>query len=152
MRLSWLPWIALCAVAACAQGLGSAGDDAGDASSSEAAVPDASIMDAPIIDAGFADAAPPDGPDATPGCHPHDCALAACDGESCGTGCECAGGVAKEVDCADGADDDADGLKDCADPDCDAVACSDGDVCTSTDVCSGTRCVGAPVICDHPAS
>jgi len=76
------------------------------------------------------------------------------------------------LNCNDGADNDADGLIDCADPDCacndanpctDDVCdpdshlcsypdhsdpCDDGDACTQVDTCQAGACVGAsPVVC-----
>jgi hypothetical protein len=56
---------------------------------------------------------------------------------ACGAGCLCAaGGVATEVACQDGIDNDQDGLIDCQDPDCPGcmgglVCCDDGD-CRTT--------------------
>ena len=56
---------------------------------------------------------------------------------------------ATETSCADGDDDDCDGLTDCADPDCVGVACDDGSACTEADVCTDTRrCAGQPIVCD----
>jgi hypothetical protein len=45
--------------------------------------------------------------------------------------------------CSDGVDNDGDGLADCADPDCEAQACDDGDRCTAGDVCAAGSCAGA---------
>lgn len=80
------------------------------------------------------------------------CIDARCVGVSCGAGLECVAGdcvagctptAATESSCTDGRDDDCDGLVDCADPDCEGVACaSDGKACT-TDVCSAG-------VCAHP--
>ena len=54
-----------------------------------------------------------------------------------------------ETACADGEDDDCDGLLDCADPDCVGQACDDGSVCTESDVCTeGRVCGGTAVDCD----
>jgi hypothetical protein len=76
---------------------------------------------------------------------PVDCALAACDGLSCGangrvcrsSACTCPGGQMKETTCNDGADNDCDGLKDCADPDCLRAQCGG----STNQRCCGTTCV-----------
>lgn len=53
-----------------------------------------------------------------------------------------------ELDCSDGRDDDCDGQIDCADEDCAAVACDDGDDCTYNDACLDTGiCRGVEVTC-----
>jgi hypothetical protein len=76
---------------------------------------------------------------------PVDCANAACNGASCdATGrvcsssmCTCPGGLVNETTCADGADNDCDGLKDCADPDCLRAQCG----ASTNQRCCGTTCV-----------
>ncbi|MDQ3265629.1 MAG: MopE-related protein [Myxococcota bacterium] len=73
-----------------------------------------------------------------------DCQELACDGQTCGAqgqrcgtgGCACTGnGGAPEADgehtCNDGADNDCDGLVDCADPDCLRHLCGTSSVCCS---------------------
>jgi len=49
--------------------------------------------------------------------------------------------------CADGLDQDCDGLTDCEDPECDGMACDDGNDCTGYDLCSGGACAGTLVVC-----
>ncbi|MCA9601651.1 MAG: hypothetical protein R3A78_07500 [Polyangiales bacterium] len=69
--------------------------------------------------------------------------LCACDrdaGEACHDG----------EDCRNGLDDDNDGLVDCADPDCDRLACDDGNGCTTNDRCSGGVCGGLQKSCAKP--
>jgi hypothetical protein len=60
---------------------------------------------------------------------------------TCGIGCLCEGGVAREVACADGLDNDEDGLTDCLDADCPCagglVCCADGSCAASLAVCPG---------------
>lgn len=76
---------------------------------------------------------------------PVDCALAACNGVSCGANglvckssmCACPGGQAKESTCGDGVDNDCDGMKDCADPDCARLQCG----ASTNQRCCGTTCV-----------
>lgn len=67
-----------------------------------------------------------------------------------GGGCSNAG--ATEAACADGLDNDGDGQKDCADPDCGAMTCDDGNVCT-TDACTASGvCIHANIVgCPAPA-
>jgi hypothetical protein len=63
------------------------------------------------------------------------------------------GGGTRETNCADGMDDDLDGMRDCADPDCNAQSCNDGDACTVGDVCSAGACMrGTPKQCTMPPS
>lgn len=52
--------------------------------------------------------------------------------------------------CADGEDNDCDGLTDCQDPDCGGQACNDNNNCTEHDKCGldGGRCRGEPIVCD----
>ncbi|HEY3450527.1 MAG TPA: hypothetical protein VGK67_29495 [Myxococcales bacterium] len=70
-----------------------------------------------------------------------------CSAGSCDNAC-----AATETACGDGIDEDCDGLVDCADSDCDAQACNDGDACTSNDSCSGGLCIGPTVkTCPAPA-
>lgn len=58
-----------------------------------------------------------------------------------------------EVDCGNGVDDDNNGLTDCADPDCQDIACDDGDLCTVNDTCQqGTCAPGAPKTCEQSAN
>src|SRR6478609_3154610 len=72
-----------------------------------------------------------------------DCALAVCDGKSCGghglkcieKKCACPGGATSETSCSDGVDNNCDGVVDCADKTCDHVQC--GSVATSR-CCSGS--------------
>jgi hypothetical protein len=75
---------------------------------------------------------------------PVNCAVAACNGVSCGahgqvckgSACACPGGQTKETTCGDKMDNDCDGLTDCADPDCARLQCG-----TSTNQrCCGTTC------------
>ena len=55
----------------------------------------------------------------------------------------------RESNCTNGVDDDCDGLADCADPDCNGVACNDGNLCTHTDRCSlsARACTGTAISC-----
>ncbi|MHB8876172.1 MAG: Ig-like domain-containing protein, partial [Myxococcaceae bacterium] len=66
--------------------------------------------------------------------------------------CICPGGQAAEVSCADGSDNDCDGLVDCADPSCLSQTCSStGRTCSSTSV-SGCTCpsgLTAEVTCSN---
>jgi hypothetical protein len=98
-----------------------------------------------VVDARPADADARDA-DAPPTCPtPVDCAVAACDGLSCGANgrvcrtstCTCPGGQTKETTCGDGSDNDCDGLKDCADPDCARQQCGG----STNQRCCGTTCV-----------
>jgi len=76
---------------------------------------------------------------------PVDCALAPCNGVSCGAHglicksamCACPGAQVKETTCGDGADNDCDGLIDCADPDCARLQCG----ASTNQRCCGTTCV-----------
>jgi hypothetical protein len=76
---------------------------------------------------------------------PANCALAACNGASCGAHglvckssmCACPGGQAKESTCGDSSDNDCDGLIDCADPDCARLQCG----ASTNQRCCGTACV-----------
>jgi hypothetical protein len=52
-----------------------------------------------------------------------------------------------EQTCGNGIDDDGDTLTDCADPDCNARPCSDGNACTATDQCVSGACQGTPTAC-----
>lgn len=68
-----------------------------------------------------------------------------CDGRYC---VACANGLCEappaEVECANGADDDRDGLADCLDPDCNGRFCDDHDACTTGEVClAGTGACGS---------
>lgn len=56
--------------------------------------------------------------------------------------------VAAFEDCTDGVDNDGDGLVDCADDECAAQACDDGQFCTVDDVCTAGACTGAERVCD----
>jgi hypothetical protein len=75
---------------------------------------------------------------------PVDCAVPACNGVSCGAHglvckaamCACPGGQAKETTCGDTLDNDCDGLKDCADPDCARLQCG----ASTNQRCCGTAC------------
>jgi hypothetical protein len=74
----------------------------------------------------------------------------------CPSGQSCvgdAGCVSPEtgIACANGKDDDADGLTDCADPGCASATCEDGNACTTGQTCSAGTCGGgASVICNSP--
>lgn len=53
-----------------------------------------------------------------------------------------------EANCADGADDDDDGLVDCVDPDCEQRHCSSREVCLENEVCSEGTCQhGTTIAC-----
>ena len=54
--------------------------------------------------------------------------------------------VSDEI-CTDGIDNDGDTLVDCADPDCAATPCDDGQFCTVADQCQAGACVGASRNC-----
>lgn len=56
-----------------------------------------------------------------------------------------------ETACRNGADDDCDGMRDCADPDCAGVACDDANACTHTDVCGAATCSGTAISCTTDA-
>jgi hypothetical protein len=73
----------------------------------------------------------------------------ACDGGVCASNGACVP-PNTEVNCADGIDNDGDGLIDCADPDCAGQVCNDGNVCTDNDTCAGTTCAGTPKACTTP--
>ena len=95
-----------CAAQACNPGdagvnCGSSPVDAGlaDAGLADAGLADAGLADSGVLDAGVLDAGPPDGGTRVRACVP------------------------RETACADGADNDGDGLPDCADPDCDGLTC-----------------------------
>jgi hypothetical protein len=71
-----------------------------------------------------------------------------------GTGCDgglCRpdGGCTPSEQCTNGVDDDFDQLSDCADPDCNNVACDDKNACTSGTVCAAGVCGGGS-ICPAP--
>jgi hypothetical protein len=74
-----------------------------------------------------------------------DCAVAACNGVSCGVHgrvcrasmCVCPGGQTNETTCGDGNDNDCDGLIDCADTDCARLQCG----ASTNQRCCGTTCV-----------
>ena len=76
---------------------------------------------------------------------PVDCTLPACNGASCGANglvckgamCACGGGQTKETTCGDGMDNDCDGLRDCADPDCVRLQCG----ASVNQRCCGTTCI-----------
>lgn len=53
--------------------------------------------------------------------------------------------------CADGLDNDCDGLLDCGDPGCAGAGCDDGSGCSTNDTCSAGSCAGAPLDCGPPA-
>jgi hypothetical protein len=84
---------------------------------------------------------------------PVDCAIAACNGAACGANgrvcassmCTCPGGQTKETTCGDGADNDCDGLSDCADPDCLRVQCG----ASTNQRCCGTTCVDTETDPNH---
>ncbi len=78
-------------------------------------------------DAGRADAGGPPPGDAGPTCPAH------------------------ETACTDGRDEDCDGQTDCADSDCNGVACDDGNACTHTDRCAASACAGTAITCTSDA-
>ena len=55
--------------------------------------------------------------------------------------------MATESACTNAADDDCDGLEDCADPDCGGASCDDGEPCTHHDQCSTGACRGTNISC-----
>jgi hypothetical protein len=71
------------------------------------------------------------------------CALAVCDGKSCGEHglkciekkCACPGGATSETSCSDGVDNNCDGLVDCADKKCERAQCGSA---TTSRCCSGS--------------
>lgn len=66
---------------------------------------------------------------------------AVCPGGSCRADAGCGPAEAAAL-CANGLDDDDDGLIDCADPSCNASACDDGMSCTKGTVCTALACGG----------
>lgn len=59
--------------------------------------------------------------------------------------------TATETACGDGADNDCDGAKDCADSDCGGLGCNDLNACTTGETCSGGTCGrGSAVVCNTP--
>jgi hypothetical protein len=76
------------------------------------------------------------------------CGGTVCDAKTgCGLFPTCSPTSTTEVSCADGVDDDCDGLVDCEDTDCSGKPCGDG--CTEGGVCSGSVCTGGkPRSCD----
>lgn len=75
-------------------------------------------------------------------------------GTPCGAGLACRqDGVcvnaSGELDCANGLDDDLDGLPDCRDPDCNAAGC-DGGLCFQTGSCMSGACMALPKMCPAP--
>jgi hypothetical protein len=56
-----------------------------------------------------------------------------------------AGCTTRETACGDGRDNDCDNLVDCADPDCNLVACDDRNACTTGETCSMNLCRGGTV-------
>lgn len=86
------------------------------------------------------------------------CVDVACTGVTCAAGLQCRQGAcvgcaASETRCGDGRDDDCDGKLDCADSDCAAQACDDGDVCTEGETCASGACQrGGPKRCATPPS
>ncbi len=77
-------------------------------------------------------------------------------GSDCGNGQSCVadgGCVPAETGalCADGLDNDHDGLTDCADPGCGGKVCDGGNTCTSGATCSGSSCTGGTsTMCNMP--
>lgn len=59
-----------------------------------------------------------------------DCADSDCNGQSCGAGCVCGGGIKTEVACGDGVDNDNDGNTDCMDSNCEGHECNNDPGCT----------------------
>lgn len=53
-----------------------------------------------------------------------------------------------ESNCADGIDNDQDGVADCADSDCNGQSCNDGNGCTDDDTCNEGTCSGTTVTCE----
>ncbi|MGA9524768.1 MAG: hypothetical protein WBV82_25140 [Myxococcaceae bacterium] len=74
-----------------------------------------------------------------------------CDvGKSCANNGDC---VPEEAECANGKDDDNDGLTDCADPGCNGARCDDKNVCTVDETCSAatSSCQGGTTLmCNAP--
>ncbi len=66
-----------------------------------------------------------------------------CDAGACVAGCTASQSV--ESRCANGVDDDCDGLSDCADPDCSGQTCNDDAKPCTRDVCNAGNCT-------HPAA
>ena len=59
--------------------------------------------------------------------------------------------IAHETNCADGKDDDCDGLTDCLDNDCGGLRCDDKDACTTGETCNQGLCNrGAALVCNTP--
>ncbi len=90
-------------------------------------------------------------------CYEGYCTDVGCIGARCPAGAFCREGVCEacqpsETECADGADEDCDGLIDCADTQCKGKSCDDFSACTTGDTCSAAGlCAGAPKLCDLPA-
>ncbi len=61
-----------------------------------------------------------------------------CDGGTCATGCTAS--EPTETRCANGTDDDCDGVSDCADPDCSGKTCTDDSRPCTNDVCGSGQC------------
>lgn len=60
---------------------------------------------------------------------------------------------AQETRCDNAVDDDGDGEADCLDFDCNARACTNGNLCVTGLTCQGGQCLGGTqVICDRPPS
>lgn len=59
----------------------------------------------------------------------------------------------QETVCDNGLDDDGDGDRDCADFDCNARTCTNGNLCVTGLTCQGGQCLGGTqVVCDRPPS
>lgn len=74
---------------------------------------------------------------------------APCDGGTCQSDGECRD-VTVETACANGIDDDQNGLTDCADPDCEAQSC-DLNACRAGAICAAGECTaGVAIPCNTP--
>ncbi|MBL8940619.1 MAG: putative metal-binding motif-containing protein [Archangium sp.] len=86
-----------------------------------------------------------------------DCADGECAGKSCANGGTCTRGAmgmpgtcANATNerglCGDDVDNDGDGMKDCADSDCNLEACSDGLACNVQEICTNNVCGGGVAV------
>ncbi len=75
---------------------------------------------------------------------------APCNGGHCNSAGNCVDSSI-EVNCADGLDNDNNGLTDCDDPDCAEQACDDRQACTVGEVCGNGTCGGGQQkVCNSP--